>query len=172
MKPEDKAEFAKVVLAFAELKGKALSLPAVELYWACMQDWEIDAFKRAALHLLKTAEFMPQPKDFEDLRKASDDTSGEAFAQAVAWTRSGDYRTPAKSERGKRIDRAVQAIGGYQVLAMCEEDKLHFLERRFTEHFESMQDSDAVREALPDIAKPDWLTLNLDFSRKRLTNET
>lgn len=167
MKASDKQEFAKVVLAFAELKGKSLSLPAVDLYWAAMQSWEITDFKAAATHLLKTCEFMPVPKDFEDLIKAGRSTAGEAFAKVIAWARSGAYRTPALSADGKFIDRVVHALGGWQVIARCDDDKLSFLERRFTEHFEQMQDSGDVREALPQIAdQPNWLRLQSEMQKR------
>jgi hypothetical protein len=43
-------------------------------------------------------------------------------------------------------------IGGPNVIGMCDEDKLHFLERRFTEHYETLQDSEDVRESVPAIA--------------------
>lgn len=169
MNQSDKAEFAKVVLAFAELKGKSLSLPAVDLYWAAMQSWEIADFKAAATHLLKTCEFMPVPKDFEDLIKAGRSTAGEAFATALGWARSGAYRTPARSNNGKFIDRVIHALGGWQVIARCEDDKLHFLERRFTEHFETMQDSEDVRASVPQIAdRPDWLRLQAAVQAKQL----
>jgi len=164
MKPSDKAEFAKVVLAFAELKGKQLSLPAVEMYWHAMQDWELEDFKAAAAHLLKTAEFMPVPKDFEDLRRAGRLTAGEAWDHAVSWAASSQYRRgPMGTEI---IDQCVRMIGGYAAIAMCDEEKLHFLERRFVEHYETLEDSMAVREALPSIAKPDWLQLGVDRARK------
>lgn len=166
MKPTDKAEFAKVVLAFAELKGKQLSLPAVDLYWLAMQDWTIEDFKAAAAHLLSTCEFMPTPKDFEDLRKAGRMTAGEAWDRAVGHAASSAYRQgPSGNEM---IDQCVRMIGGYAAIAMCDEEKLHFLERRFTEHYATLEDSSDVRAALPQVAKPDWLQLGVDTARRRL----
>jgi hypothetical protein len=148
----ERAEFAKVVLGFAELKGKQLSLAAVDLYWHAMADWELAEFKSAAVHLLKSCEFMPTPKDFEDLRKAGRPTAGEAFAIALQHAASSAYRAGLLGD--PLIDAAVRAIGGYVVIAMCEEDKLHYLARRFAEHYEKIQDSCEVRVALPEIAKP------------------
>jgi hypothetical protein len=164
----DKAEFAKVVLAFAELKSKQLSLPAIELYWLAMQDWDLSDFKLAATRLLKTAEFMPTPKDFEDLRKAGRMTSGEAFAKAIGWARSGVYRNPAKTPEAILIDRVVHALGGWIAISNYDEEKLHFLEKSFIEHYETIQDATDTREALPQITKPDWLQLGIDSRRKAL----
>lgn len=151
MTPADRQKFAEVVLGFAELRGKQLSAPALELYWRAMQSWELPEFLAAAEQLVRTSEFMPTPKDFEDLRKAGRPTAGEAWLEARAcargWrehvvVRTGDYL----------IDRAVATIGGYRAIAMCDLDKMGFLERRFAEHFESMQDAEDVREAVPQLA--------------------
>ncbi len=114
-----------------------------------MQKWSIDEFEIAAQHLLTACEFMPTPKDFEDLRKAGRHTSGEAFINARETARKGWRKKTCGVDL---IDRAVNAIGGYDAIGMCETDKLHFLERRFAEHYESMQDCDEVRQALPAIA--------------------
>lgn len=155
MSPEDRSKFLEVVVGFAELKGKQLSAPALELYWRALQGWPIEDFMTAAEHLIRTCEFMPLPKDFEDLRKAGRMTAGEAFARAVAncgschsamgYTSGGTCGDPF-------IDRVVRAIGGYRTIAMCDSDKLHFLEKRFAEHFETMQEADDVRDDVPQIA--------------------
>lgn len=165
MRAGDKAEFAKVILAFAELKGRQVSLPAIELYWVAMQDWELADFVAAAGHLLKTMAFMPTPKDFEDLRRAGRNTAGEAWDKAVSHAASSRYRKGPTGD--DLIDQCVRMIGGYAAIAMCEEEKLHFLERRFCEHYATLEESHVVRAALPNIAKPDWLQLGVDSTRRQ-----
>ena len=49
MRPNDRQKFAAIVTGFAELKGKALSAAALDLYWAAMQQWSIEDFTAAAL---------------------------------------------------------------------------------------------------------------------------
>lgn len=172
MKPSDRKAFLEVVMGFAELKGKQLSAPALELYWRSMQDWHLPDFQAAAERLLKTSEFMPTPKHFEDLRKAGRATPGEAWIQARGYIAWGLHAFTLQDGCPPLIARAIRAIGGPNVIGMCDEDKLTFLERRFVEHYESMQDSEEVRQALPQIAKPDWLALKLREAEKRLTLES
>lgn len=155
MTPADRKEFAEVVMGFAELKSKQLSKAALTLYWNAMQHWELEDFKAAAEQLLRTSEYMPVPKDFEDLRKAGRPTAGEAWDKARRNCGSAivsGHVTSNGTCGDTLIDKAVRAIGGYGVIAMCDTEKLHFLERRFCEHYESIQDADDVREALPQIA--------------------
>lgn len=151
MTPEDRKAFLETVVGFAELKGKQLSAPALELYWRSLQHWSLKDFRAAAEQLLRTSEFMPLPKDFEDLRKAGRLTAGEAWAEVLAHVRAGAYggRGIVISEL---VDRCVAAIGGYNAIGMSETDKTHFLEKRFNEAFEHLQDAEDTREAIPGIA--------------------
>ena len=89
MTPDDRRPCLEIVIGFAELKGKKLSTPALELYWTAMQAWDLQDFRAAANHLLKTCEFMPTPKDFEDLRKAGRMKAGEAWAFVLDRVRKG-----------------------------------------------------------------------------------
>jgi hypothetical protein len=163
MIPTDYDAFCQVVIGFAELKGKTLSAAAIELYWHAMQHWSLEDFKSAAVQLLRTSEFMPTPKSFEDLRKAGRPTAGEAWARVLEYARKGwsvwdgSHATvsgalPAPDD--DLIDRTVRAIGGYEAIALSSVDATHFLERRFCEHYESIQDAQEIREALPQLTAP------------------
>lgn len=141
----DKPAFLEIVLGFAELRGKQLSAPALELYWRAMQHWEIGDFKQASLLLLRSCEFMPTPKDFEDLRKAGRPTPGEVWLRVLEAGR--DRSHPVGLDAAAY--RALHAIGGIDAIAFSETDKTHFIERRFIEFYETMRESDDVREELP-----------------------
>lgn len=151
MKADDRALFLEVVIGFAELKGKQLSAPALELYWRAMQHWDLADFRAAAEQLVRSCEFMPTPKDFEDLRKASLPSAGEAWAEVLKIARSGDYQHGHRSG-DPRIEAAVRAIGGYTAVAMSRTDQTPFLERRFAEHYDAISEREDIREAVPQIA--------------------
>jgi len=89
---------------------------------------------------------MPMPKDFEDLRKAGRETAGEAWANVLSLARGRGGRQ--LSELAKR---ALNAIGGMYAVSMSDVDKTPFLERRFAEHFASMQDANDVRDEVPGL---------------------
>lgn len=155
MTESDYDAFAAIIVGFAELKGRALSSAAIRLYWGAMHHWDLEDFRNAAEHLLSTSEFMPTPKQFEDLRKAGRPTAGEAWDRAVKAcgsaidcgrvTRRGTCGDPL-------IDAAVRAMGGYGAIAMCETEKLPFLERRFAEHYVEIQGSETARTEVPALA--------------------
>lgn len=166
MIPADRKAFLEVVVGFAELRGKVLSAAALELYWRSMQAWSIEDFRAAATRLVKTSEFMPTPKQFEDLRRASQPTGGEVFAGIRQWLEYSPLGYRIKASTPRRIACSLAAIGGAQGYAMCDADKLHFLEKRFCEHYEQIGEAEDTREALPQIVdERNWLTLQTKMAR-------
>jgi hypothetical protein len=170
VRPEDKTEFAQTVAAAAAHKRMTLTPLDHRFWWEGMQDWTLPEFQAAMFRLIKTHDFMPTMKHFEDLRKAGRMTSGEAFAKALGWARDGSYKHPAKTPEAILIDRVVSALGGWSSIAGSDPDYVHFLEKRFAEHFETVVDVTDTREALPQIAGPTALHPRLAASMKQLTS--
>lgn len=160
MQPSDREEFLRTLNGLAAIKpGAKLTHEALDMWWLALSAWSIDEFKRASAHLATASEFMPNPYHFTQLRKAGEITAGEAFQQARVIVRSLNPREFASHRSGDaRLDAAIRACGGYEALAMCTTDNIGFFERRFAEHFESISDAEAVREALPQIAGTPRLT--------------
>lgn len=168
MQPNDKPKFLSVLNGLAAIKpGAKLTNESLSLYWSAMSGWSIEDFTAAANELARTQEFFPNPYHFEQLRKAGRKTSGEAWAEVLAYARGGGYRQwecgmPTLNTNYPRIEdqlilAAVRAIGGFQAVAQSKIDSTHFLERRFAEHYENISDAEAVREAVPQLAGPSRL---------------
>lgn len=151
MTENDYDSFCEIVAGCAELKGRQLSAPAIELYWRAMRHWSIEEFRQAAEHLLRRCAFMPEPKDFEDLRRAGRLTPGEAWLKALKHCSSGEWSSGPPCD-DPRVTAAARMIGGFRSMALCPIDKLGFLERRFCEHYADLEEVDDVRAALPQIA--------------------
>lgn len=172
MTPADFDQFATIVRAFAELKGKSISAPAIELYWNAMQHWRLDEFQAAAAQLLRTAKFFPTPADFEQLREASRSTVPEQWARALDHARnlpvSGGY-LQEKPTGDAVLDAAVRAIGGYRAIANASERDLQFMGQRFEEHYETTRYAEDTRLALPDLTGGPRLDFSGFAASKRLT---
>lgn len=150
MTPADKTKFIKQLVGLASIKpGKDLTPEAYEIWWQAMQAWSLEEFIQAAAHLSRSVEFMPSPYHFEQLRKAGRPTAGEAWEEIRAMARLSYEGEPDDPVAAK----ALRALGGLRTVAMCDSDKVHFLERRFAEHYEAMQDAKDTREAVPQIAQ-------------------
>ncbi len=157
MQAADYPRFQAVMTGMAELYQRELSGPLLDAYWLALSSWGLSEFEAAAAELMKTCEFMPKPVAFNTLRKAGRATAGEAWAEVLECARRG-----LELPDDPLLRRAVHAIGGIRAVAMSDVDKTHFLEKRFCEHFESIQDAEDIREAVPQIA----------YSSKRINGPT
>lgn len=154
MEQVDFPRFRAVMAGMAKVYEREIDGPLLDAYWLALRAWSLVDFEAAAGHLMATSEFMPRPAAFTALRKAGRPTPAEAWAKAVAscktaWTPQGYV---GGTSGDPHIDAAVRGLGGYSAIAMCDTDKLPFLERRFCEHYETVQDATETREALPLIA--------------------
>jgi hypothetical protein len=160
MLDSEKPKFCAILAGLAAvLPGAKLPKEAYEFWWNVMQRdaWTLFEFDEAAGHLSKSCDFFPTPGHFDRLRKAGRMTAGEAWEtarkasgsaiQCGQITHNGTCGDPF-------IDSVVRAIGGYGAIAMCDRDKLPFLERRFADHFDAMQEAQDTREAVPQIVGP------------------
>jgi hypothetical protein len=161
MQQSDFKRFNALMNGMAKLYERELDKAVLDAYWLALGDWTLEAFEAAAAQLMRTSKFMPRPADFHELRKAGRLTAGEAWARVLEYVRKAYSRWDGGgiSKFGNTpepdsvlIDRAVKAIGGYEAIAMSRTDQTPFLEKRFCEHYESIQDATEIREAVPQIA--------------------
>lgn len=152
MQPTDKRGFVEVLNGLAAIKGKELTKEALELWWSAMSRWSLEDFKGAASHLVSSCQFMPTPYDFEQLRRAGEPTAAEAWTAALESCK--EWRNPELLPNG-RISRAARAIGGFRAIAYADiENDLPHIQRRFLEAYEELSDVESVRDALPELTRP------------------
>lgn len=153
MQPNDFTRFHAVMTGLAELHQRELSQFLLDAYWLAMRDWSIADFESAASHLMQTMTWMPKPSDFTALKRAGETTSAEAWTEALA--SCVNWRNPDQLPTG-RVARAAAAVGGFRMIAMADQETaLPFIEKRFKEAYDELTDVESVREALPQIAKPE-----------------
>ena len=157
MTPEDYESFCGILLGFAEPRRIPLSSTTFELYWGALADWTIEDFRAASNVLFKRCDWMPTPKDFEDLRRSATERAGvEAWEVARRAARSaialGRVREDVTSGDAL-VDRAVATIGGYGAIALCETAWLHALERRFLQAYVEVREVAEIRAALPHFTE-------------------
>lgn len=147
MQANDADQFRNVIRGMGKMFGAEPDALMLDMYWLALRDWKLGDFKEAAAHLLGSCKFMPKPCDFNELRKASRKTAGEAWALALECARG--HTAPPDDPL---ITRAVGMLGGYRSIGNSHTDQTHWLEKRFAEHYESLQSAEEVRDALPRIA--------------------
>lgn len=149
MQQADFQKFKAVMAGMGRVFGAEIDTVILDAYWLALREWPLDEFEQAASHLLANNTFMPKPADFTKLRKAGEQTAGEAWAEVRAALRRMDYSNPPQIS--PRIDRVIRAMGGYRDLALANTDSLPFREKRFAELWEELGEAEAVRVALPSF---------------------
>lgn len=153
MQPNDARRFRDLLRGMGRMYGAEPDALTLDAYWIALKCWGLQDFEAACAQLMQTAKFMPRPAEFTELRNAGDLTAGEAFAIAMSVARHcSQHGSPSADE--PRVDAAARACGGYFAMGQTETEKIGFLERRFSEHFESISEREEIREALPQIAGP------------------
>lgn len=148
MLPTESKQFRNVIVGMGRMYGQELDQLVLDAYWLALKDWALEDFEDAARHLMQTAKFMPRPADFRELQKAGRPTAGEAWLAIRAMARSSLTSEPDDPVAA----RALRAIGGLRAVGLCDYSRIEFMERRFAEHFETMQEAEDIREAVPQIA--------------------
>lgn len=159
MTQDDFKTFKGIVIGLAELRGKALSADAIELYFRAMAHWSLEDFKAAANYLARTSQFMPSPYEFDQLRKVAAGRNPE-----IAWEQILGNHGSTTDPIGAR---ALAALGGWSVIGFAEQSRLPWLKKQFAETYESISDSSEKAEAVPQLASRGTQPLLLSDALKR-----
>jgi hypothetical protein len=151
---DDGKKFRDVLRGMGRMYGQEPDNLVLDAYWIALREWSYPEFEAAAARLMLTAKFMPRPADFNELRKASNDTAAECWARALthaaALSTCGGYLQEEPSG-DERLDAVVRTIGGYKAMANASPRDLQFMAQRFAENFESVTGAEETRAALPQL---------------------
>lgn len=150
MSEAEKPAFFRILVGLQSVKpGKELTPEGCEIWWKTMSPkWTLAEFELVALELNESCTFMPGAAEFTAWRRdrlvAQRPNANEAWQRALKHAATSAYRNGPLGHA--LIDLTVSALGGYTAIAMCEEPDLHYLERRFTEHYRDNLDTMDARE--------------------------
>jgi hypothetical protein len=150
MNTNDRKEFSRVLAGLATVFRVELTAEAIDIYFGAARDWTLDDFKAAASYLARTSQWMPKPRDFEQIKRAHETNSSEAWL--VVESTCVHWRNPELLPTG-RIARAAQVVGGFREIALADREReLPWKAKRFREAYDELTEVETVREALPQIA--------------------
>lgn len=133
MQAPDRAEFARILTAMAQVHGRTLTTEQLEVYWLALEPLSTDAFRTLAGRLMREHEFMPKPADWFRLAKAE---------AGGGWSSAWEEVIHNHGETADPIgQRALRALGGWRVVGFANTDRLPWLAERFREHYESGAES-------------------------------
>lgn len=138
MNQTDKGNFAKLLMALAELHNKKLSQQLLDIYWSALKNYEFGEVMQSLNHLIvdpDVGQFMPKPADI--VRMIEGDSETRAL---VAWGKV----TRAIREIGAwesvifddtKIHAVISDMGGWIELCRKTTKELDFLLREFEKRY-------------------------------------
>lgn len=171
----EKPQFLEIINTLAAILpsqgGNQLTELSYQAWWLALRDWTLDEFNQAAQQLLANSKWMPTPSDFMEIRKRVRRRKEEAWLLAKRSSgscRTNDGRFGDGGTCGDElIDRSVRIIGGYRAICECNVDKLEWLQKRFFETYETIQDVYETRRRNPALTQRAGLT-QLEFNEQKL----
>ena len=140
---KDKIRFAQVMAALGEVFDfrRETSALKTEIYFKTLEKFPIEEIEKACAKLIKsrvTASF-PKPAEIIGLMKPKDAhlkiDKFEAWGMVMSGLECGTI------PKDGRIQEALRRLGGWTWLQDKGYDDLHWLEKRFIEHFEQIVES-------------------------------
>jgi hypothetical protein len=140
---DDYNRFKSVMTGMAKVYERELDSLLMDAYWLTLKSWPLTEFEQAAAHLMATAEHMPRPAAFTALRKsASGSNADESWGELLA--NHGQTSDPI-------AQRALRALGGWNVVGFVDTDRLPYLKKQFSDAYASLSESNDASQALPQI---------------------
>lgn len=140
--PTDKAEFATIMQATMAVYSKEVSKPVLQLYWATLIEYDMEAVRRAFQAWIKnpdTGQFAPKPADI--IRMIDGATGDRAM---ITWSKVdkavrmvGHYQSVAFDD--PIIHRVIDDMGGWRKLASLPSNKdLEFAGQEFIKRYRAL----------------------------------
>lgn len=145
--------FTNYMALFSEIFDKEASIALQKVYWQALENYSDLECEEAFKKIVSTSKFFPKPVEIIAAipgREAQDALPLTAWGSVMAGLESGrEPEDPVTRE-------AIRRVGGWHWLQQQSYDELHWIEKRFIEHYESCRDP---TKALPMASDHDVLAL-------------
>jgi hypothetical protein len=143
---KDKIRFAQVMASLSEVfdPGRDISALKTEIYFKVLEKFRIEEIEKAASILIgtRTLASFPKPAEIIGLMQPKDVEPRIDKLEAWGMVMSGLEMDRVPNDYG--IQKAIRRLGGWDYLKGKSYDELHWLEKRFIEHYEQIDRGDEL----------------------------
>lgn len=160
MKPNDRRQFDMTIVALAELHGKELSKPLLNMYWEALKDIPFEDFNRAANLIVRTGKFFPKPADFrEQVMAGLPIQAALAYGKVQkAFIEGGVYATVVFDDPA--IHAAIDNLGGWVKFCNLTDNELKWWRKDFEKVYQGVAPLVAAGKLEPPKALPGLYALD------------
>ena len=156
---ENRKAFAEMMSALSILYDKEIPDMLSKMYWEVLVNYSDDEVKFMFNQAIANCKFFPKPSELiqfvktqkQEQKQLEKINSLEAWGMVMSGLEYG--RIPSDD----KIQEVIHRLGGWDYLKGKTYDDLHWLEKRFIEHYEQIEESEKYRE--------------LDWHKERLLTE-
>lgn len=136
MENNDRDRFVQIMLGMADNFRDTITREGMQMRFDMLKEFSIEQIAFAARKIMRSRRFTKMPpvaEFFEALEGKSEGKALEAWGEVMECLKMG------KEPNNPVAIEAVRRIGGWSWLAKQGYDELHWLEKRFIEHYESYE---------------------------------
>jgi hypothetical protein len=138
---KNKKRFAEMMSSLAVLFDKDVSEVLRGIYWQVLKGYSDEEVELAFHQVVASCKFFPKPAEiiqFIKSRKAEENQANalESWGMVMSGLECGVI------PEDRRIRESIRRIGGWDWLSGQSYDELHWLEKRFLEHFDQIAESE------------------------------
>lgn len=141
---KDKIRFAQVMAALGEVfdSGRETSALKTEIYFKALEKFSIEGIEQACSMLIgsRTTASFPKPAEIIACMKPKNIESQIDKLEAWGMVMSGLEMDRVPNDY--LIQQAIRRVGGWDYLKGKTYDDLHWIEKRFIEHYEQIEGKD------------------------------
>lgn len=154
--------FTNYMALFAEIFDKEVSIALQKVYWQALEAYSDPECEEAFKKIVATSKFFPKPAE---IINAIDSLSSPETAPLIAWGTVMASLESGVEPSDPSTKEAIRRVGGWAWLQSQSYDELHWIEKRFIEHYESSGES---IKALP-MAEGHNLMELMEVSMKKIS---
>lgn len=154
---KNKRKFQEYMAGCSEIFGKELTDTLNGTYWELLKPYSDQQCERAFKKIMTSSKFFPKPVELIDAMKEN----LELLNAPSAWGEVMGSLGSGCEPEDPLIRKTIQALGGWSWMSTLTYDELHWMEKRFYEHYSSLSETYEDQMLLEDSEeRPGRLTEN------------
>ena len=137
---KNRKRFAEMMATLGTTFEKDISETLTKIYWEVLKKYDDDSVEIAFNEVMASCKFFPKPSEIIQFIKSRQIEAKQANA-LESWGMVMSGLECGKIPNDGRIQEAIRRLGGWTWLQDKGYDDLHWLEKRFIEHFEQIVES-------------------------------
>lgn len=137
---KNKKRFAEMMSTLSVLFDKDMPEMLRQIYWKVLSQYSDEDVEMAVKQVIASCKFFPKPSEIIQFIKSRQIEEKQANA-LESWGMVMSGLECGKIPNDGRIQEAIRRLGGWTWLQDKGYDDLHWLEKRFIEHFDQIVES-------------------------------